>query len=283
MDLRNQPCALCDTELSLGALPMDEDQVCSSCQNKQPPLPFVHTSIIEDISNCEPSEPPEYETRLPTHPKCLHINLNGLKSRYDDLRNLLENEKNIISCCLSETKLSNSDISSQFYISGYHFLRKDRQKVNIGGGVGMYVNSSFHYEEIECGIDTGKIELLMVKIISSYGKPMVVCTMYIPPDYINDQMFQKLQIVLSFLSSQKYELLICGDFNVDLLTNSSDKIDILRSFNEIGLHQLISEPTRIATYSLNKSDSVKSRQSVTLIDHIFVSKKEKFKVAKSIP
>ncbi len=195
MDLRNRPCTVCGADLSLDTSQLEEERECSSCKTKGRPLPFVDTTINEDTSNCGSSEPANYERILPTHPKFLHLNLNGLKSRYEDLRILLENETKIISCCVNETKLSNNDISSQFFINGYHFLRKDRQKVNIGGGVGMYVHSSFDFEEVEYEIDVGSIELLIVKLISNYGKPIVVCTMYIPPDYVNEQMFQKLQSI----------------------------------------------------------------------------------------
>ncbi len=231
------------------------------------------------------SEAAVYKARLPKYPKILHINVNGLRSRFEDVRHLLINENNIIACGISETKLGENDYTNQFNISGYNFIRKDRRKKNIGGDVGVYIHSSFNYEEIEYDGDLGSIELIIVKLISTFGKPILLGVFYIPPDFVNEAMFQKLKIVLSFLSTFKCEMIVCGDFNVDLLTSSSDSINLVRSFNEINLHQLLNEPTRIATYKICNSTNTNEnfRQSSTLIDHIYVSRKDKYQQSGSIP
>lgn len=166
----------------------------------------------EDLKQLNTSELDENgETKrtriLPIQPKFLHINLNGLKSRYTDLRDLLVNEANIIACAISETRLKAEDYTGQFNIFNFTFLRKDRL-LKEGGGVGIYVNNCFDMEMIETDVNFSQIETLCVKISKAFFKPIILTTIYIPPDKVNEEMLLELQQLLSFLRKYDHELVL---------------------------------------------------------------------------
>lgn len=78
-------------------------------------LPFMNSSAVGDLNismneNDDACSSDDYTPQLSNSPKLLHINVNGLKMRYTDLRTYLLCEKNIIACGLSETRLTCNDL-----------------------------------------------------------------------------------------------------------------------------------------------------------------------------
>lgn len=80
-----------------------------------------------------------------------------------------------------------------------------------------------------------QIEILNVKISKEFFKPIIITAIYIPPDNINEAMFNELQQLMSFLKRQQYELIICGDFNVDYNVKSADTKKLSCICTEFGL------------------------------------------------
>lgn len=67
----------------------------STCCNDEPRPRLTDTN--EDISE-------KYITRLPNGIKYVHININGLKSKFAEINDLLINENNILVLAVTETK-----------------------------------------------------------------------------------------------------------------------------------------------------------------------------------
>lgn len=248
--------------------------ICERCK-KGDPLPFIDNEINNmDDSEDDDENGFQYVPVMPKYKKFVHVNINGLKSKYDELRYLLVNEKNIIACALCETKLNvMRDYGGEFNIPEYTFVRKDRIGKE-GGGVGVYVNREYSCEEIDINISTGKIELLILKITTHYSKAFLLVTVYIPPDCINEETFSIWEQVLTIIRTQKCEIIVQGDFNINLLSKDTNSYKLSSICSEFDLSQLIKKPTREAVCKIKNSNEY--RKTSTLIDHTYVSNKENF-------
>ena len=76
--------------------------------------------------------------------KILQWNCNGLRSRTNDIKQLLTYNFNII--CLQETRLTDK---CRFSIPGYNILRKDRSNGQLGGGQIIAIKKNIFYEKID--------------------------------------------------------------------------------------------------------------------------------------
>ncbi|CAL8111011.1 unnamed protein product [Orchesella dallaii] len=99
------------------------------------------------------------------------------------------------------------------------------------------------------------VECLIVKITTVYLKPILICTIYIPPSNICDNSFQVIEDVFSFLRAQKNEFIVQGDFNVDLLTKNDESLKLFRLSKQFDLFQKIGEPTRIQVCRMKHSQN----------------------------
>ena len=86
----------------------------------------------------------------------------------------------------------------------------------------------------------------------------LIGTIYRSPSYANEkQLIRSMEILLNKIHNEKKEIILLGDFNMDLMTlddNTSDMLDLLVSSELI---PRITVPTR------------KTHDSQTLIDHIY--------------
>ena len=103
-------------------------------------------------------------------------------------------------------------------------------------------------------------EMLFIELTSS-PKPVVVACVYRPPSTDVSVFNEKLHNVLEILESEKKDIYILGDFNINLLNygihnKTNEFLDTMFSFN---LYPLISKPTRI------------NDTKATLIDNIFTN------------
>ena len=195
--------------------------------------------------------------------KGLHIaNLNDrhLMPKIDELRVTLscENGPDIFGVC--ETFLDTNISDEQVAIGGYDFIRKDRCKTvnQTGGGVILYFRNSLncrHKPELEIS----NIETLWSEIALQNSKPILVCTVYRPPN-VHSNWIDLFEEELSIAQTTGLEIILMGDFNIDF-TNCANKkwLNLLELFD---LKQMVTSPTRV------------TKNSVSLIDHVYRSKPE---------
>ena len=161
--------------------------------------------------------------------------------------------------CLNETKL-NSDIGNDVLrIEGYHkIIHKDCSR--HGGGVAMYVRNELsfmtrHYLVLD-------IESLSIQLDIKYVKPIIVSTLYRPPDSFVE-LFKPIEELISLIDQENKECIVAGDFNCDLLKpGQNNPKHIKRIYKTYGFRQFIERPTRTTS------------DSKTLIDHIASNRPE---------
>ena len=195
--------------------------------------------------------------------KGLHIanlNVRHLMPKIDELRVTLscENGPDIFGVC--ETFLDTNISDEQVAIGGYDFIRKDRCKTvnQTGGGVILYFRNSLncrHKPELEIS----NIETLWSEIALQNSKPILVCTVYRPPN-VHSNWIDLFEEELSIAQTTGLEIILMGDFNIDFTNYANKKwLNILELFD---LKQMVTSPTRV------------TKNSVSLIDHVYSSKPE---------
>lgn len=286
------PCSVCGFNGLLKASPgvvdgrrlhIKYNWICLHCKAPQEVIPmndilnteeYFDETLVEETT--QEQIPLSLDPRLPSGIKFLHININGLRSKFDEVYNLLVSEKNILCMAITESKLKeNRDRSSMYEVPGFVMFRSDRL-VGEGGGNIIYVNKNCECElvDLENIPICGNVEFKVFKI-KQYGiKPILFCVVYIPPNHVNDELFIFLNLIFDNLYKHGLEVVVVGDFNIDFMKNSAELKKLKNIINEAGLTQRVNFPTRIASTSTITG----FKTSSTLIDHIFVNHPEKYSV-----
>ena len=173
--------------------------------------------------------------------KICHINIRGLRGKFDEIKNILSYHK-IDILTLNELFLNKEKV--KFEIPGFTFIRKDRKK-GTGGGVGMFIRTELDFKRLN-KFEDEEIESIYVKFQPKSSKPFIVGTIYRPPDS-SDYLSKKFETVLSSrletLEDINKEIIILGDLNIDYLKKDNETIKDFFRIN--GFVQLIKLPTRV--------------------------------------
>ncbi len=266
MDLSNSqliPCARCTLRAKIFKLnQLNIDWICSSCRNNSgavnlsnssqshhniDELPLVNSSFNQENTILEITDKSHiFEPQVfPKGIKFFYNNINGIRSKFCEVKDLLTNTPNIAIFAISETKLKERDISSQYEINGYNSIRNDRI-IGEGGGSIVYVNNLCNFEIIEMSdVPPEFIECTIVKLKLTGIKPILLCILYVPPNQVNDACFEFLSVLCVFLKSTNLEILIMGDMNINIFQDSLASKKLNRIFKEFDLCQKVETPTRI--------------------------------------
>ncbi|CAL8110505.1 unnamed protein product [Orchesella dallaii] len=290
MDYESQLCAICnfntritrnininrdDTSASSRAGGETRTWICQRCklQTEDNNLNNIELSFSDNVSCGENEVKDNYEYRFRKGLNIAHININGLRSKFEEIRFLLNNEKYLYVLAVTETKLKPSrDPHNMYLIPNFEMIRNDRLDKE-GGGTILYIHNQCCCEVIEPPVTIPKlIECNIIKISKLGVKPILVCTIYVPPDRVNSEFFEFFASLCDFVRSLKTEIIILGDFNVNWLEKTDQSKKLFNTANEYNLSQIINFPTRIADRTQNE----KSITTATLLDHAYVSNREKY-------
>ena len=78
-----------------------------------------------------------------------HLNINSLRSKFESIADVSQEEFDIF--ILSETERDKSFSDKQFRLNNYRIFRKDRNR--YGGGNMFYVNENLRYQNLPKKID----------------------------------------------------------------------------------------------------------------------------------
>ena len=195
----------------------------------------------------------------------IHVNINSLIPKIDELRSIAKNT-NAAVIGITESKLDETVHNSEITIENYVLIRKDRNRK--GGGVACYIRDDINFTEKN--IFKQDIEHILVDILLPKTKPFTVGIFYRPPN--NNTFIENITEDFSKLHTENYDLFILGDMNINISKNRTNCINttVCPLFNKykeflstFGLKQLISSPTRV---TCNTS---------SLIDHVLTNAEEK--------
>lgn len=184
-----------------------------------------------------------------------HLNLRSIFTGFADFVDLVQHEDfDIVG--VTETWLTETTSSAVVAIPGFSFYRNDRDQ-GRGGGVGVYVKSSFQceclsfsnlplvegYEHCWVRIKINRNMSISIGVVYRIGNNVLDCV------NILDSLLPEL------LPIDEY-IVVLGDLNINMF-NIQNPINNM--FDSYGFSQVINEPTRITS------------TTSTLLDPIFVS------------
>ncbi|KAI5747281.1 hypothetical protein M8J77_013016 [Diaphorina citri] len=181
-----------------------------------------------------------------------HLNFHSLRSttKFEEFTRLFD-ASGLDVICITESWLDPSIPDSEVSLPGYRVVRNDRQGKS-GGGVAIYFNNSFTFKVLESSspVYNEAPEYIIMELVINTC-PILLAVVYHPPRAGDLSQFEdSLELVLPHYSHR----LICGDFNVDLLTSSPKSISLKSMFSTLNLNILPLQPTHCTRTSSSLLD-----------------------------
>lgn len=142
----------------------------------------------------------------------LHINVNSLPSKIDELRDIAGRTKPGV-LGITESKLGSSVSDQEVNISGYNILRNDRNR--NGGGVACYIRDDLCFNIRT--VFSNSIEYVFFDLLIPKVKPISIGIFYRSPNV--NTFFETFLNDLKLIDLAKSEVYFLGDFNINLLLN----------------------------------------------------------------
>ena len=215
---------------------------------------------IEGTSNLNP-----YSYNLAV----LQLNIRSILAHQQELKQLLVNLVNhnsridVVLLCktfLLKNTINMINIPGYMHIGNY---RKDRK----GGGVSILLKNGIPYKrrkDLDIFIE-GKTESVFIETISKCGRPILMGSMYRPPNTDLDQFSDNLTNIVNRARATTgkipYEIILGMDHNADLLKGNqhTPTQKFIKNVTNLNLYPTITRPSRI------------THHSATLIDNTYVS------------
>ena len=183
--------------------------------------------------------------------KILHLNIQSVRSKQSELEQIVnQGQYHVVALC--EHWLNDSEIET-FNLENYEqcttFCRE-----NLRGGETMLINETqFSMTAISSPIDSTE---------QTFEHCMFLCilaTVYRSPQACISSFLDRLESLLQYMLKCSTNVIISGDFNVDMSVDSANRTKLIDVFSSYNFRYLITEPTRCC----NSAGSV--------IDNIFVN------------
>jgi Reverse transcriptase (RNA-dependent DNA polymerase)/Endonuclease-reverse transcriptase len=190
----------------------------------------------------------------------MHLNCRSMLYKLDEIRSLLD-QLPVSVLALSETWLD-ARWEEDINIVGYQWVHRPRGD-GKGGGVGFLVKEGIAFQPIQLStrnIVYNSFEELIISVKLKRGT-CIMGVIYKPPGKKLDEFNLEMDSLLSEISTKGKDVIMLGDFNVDLLKINEHK-GTDSFYNCLTAHHLlpvITRPTRITP------------NSATLIDNIFTN------------
>ena len=158
---------------------------------------------------------------------------------------------------MTEYNLNLLDISN--YTLGAAFCRQTDQK----GGVCIYIRKDLCCRSTDltgyCEEKNHEVCAIQIRSKTSLQIINIIC-MYRSPSGSFNQFLKLLHIMLMSLYQPKIEFIICGDINIDYLSESYKKRQLPQLLDSYNISHLVNFPTRI------------QHNHISVIDNIFINK-----------
>ena len=234
----------------------------SEIKENMEPNSYNYEDFLEECCYTEPEQFKNWNLR---GLNVLQMNVRGLQSKITNIENMLIDLKaskcDIDILLLSETHKHANNINL-VRIPGYrefHNYRKNKK----GGGVSIYIKEKFMttaLEQYNVFLE-GRFESMTIEL-KLKKRNLLISSVYRPPNTSLSEFDRILKRYLETLREHSDNIVIGGDFNIDLtksytVKSTSEFIDTMLEFE---LFPTITIPTRV------------TMTSATLIDNIFISR-----------
>ncbi|KAL4238884.1 hypothetical protein ACF0H5_003591 [Mactra antiquata] len=183
--------------------------------------------------------------------KIMHLNIHYLYPKFDEIKILLSEHPEIDILGLCETFLNEHFTGKEVNLNDYQLFRKDRK--SNGGGIVLYVKNNFPCIR-RIDLENENNEIMWLEIHPVNQKPFILGYVYRPPSVLKSWT-NEYEIILEKVTCEDKETIIMGDFNINLLSNTSESWKTMN--NLFNFTQFVDSPTRI------------THSSATIIDHVY--------------
>lgn len=173
-----------------------------------------------------------------------HLNARSLTVDKLEYLNYIFHNLKIDVICVTETWFKPDIENSVYALCDFAMVRNDRSTGCRGGGIGIYYKASFNCRVLHKSSRADTVESVFVEFSDNTQKCLVVCVYN--PQKRNDLTF--LFTKINEMSLSYVNVLICGDFNVDILINNTRSKNLLNNFNDSGITVANKYATRFAPH-----------------------------------
>ena len=184
----------------------------------------------------------------------MHQNIQSIKGKELEIE-LFLNTFNINILCITEHWLKQHELMFNFsaHQVGSSFIRLN----SIHGGSLILLSKYLQYKERQ-DIVSLSVERT-IEIASVELEQFIVVCVYRPPLSLFENFEKVMDEALFKLSNTNKNIIVCGDFNINILENNTLTSRLLSLFQSHNLNNLFMEPTRI------------TKTSATCIDNVFTN------------
>ena len=184
----------------------------------------------------------------------LHINIRSLACKLNELQIFL-NDNSLDILCLSEHWLDVNCLNT-IKIDNYYLLSEFCRESRKHGGVAIFARQNFRCKKVNlekfsvafhsefCGVELLDINTVLISVYRSSSTGILS----IFKDSLND--------LLNYLYSKFANIILMGDFNVNLSSSQAHVGEICDVFSTYGLRHIITEPTRITLSTASCLDNI---------------------------
>ena len=234
------------------------NQFTSVFTSERYPIPVIYPSLYSSMP------PLDIGTNLikcqqNNHNSFLIFSLNcqSLNAKFDEIKIQIETFRNggceISAFCLQETWLGEDYDTSLLQIEGYTLISQGKI-CSSHAGLAIYLNNKYKYKTVEVFEKSNIWESQFLEITyQTMTKTIILGNVYRPPKDINENyqtFIDEFANKLVYLNNNRNEVIIAGDYNIDLL-KINDKPIISEYFDTITSHGFfpkITLPTRLSDH-----------------------------------
>lgn len=186
----------------------------------------------------------------------MHVNVCSLKNKLNILDAALNRFNYPTVLCVSEHWLKPSEIN-YFNLNNYSLISHYSRNNLKGGGVAIYALQSLNasINSVDIPASDKDFEYCSSKI-SYKGNLIYIICVYRSPSGDLDLFFKYLYSLLELTHKQNRYIVLCGDFNINLLVNSHNSLKLCQTLDSFGLKRHIYLPTRIGVSSESCIDNI---------------------------
>jgi len=139
-----------------------------------------------------------------------------------------------------ETWLDETVPSPDIALPGFKAARLDRHG-SRGGGVCLYYNEALPCRP-RADLHVSNVECCWVELSTKSASCLIGC-IYRPPGQLLSY-WESFEAMLVSASRENKDIVLCGDFNVDLCRGHSQSSHLTDIMSSVGLTQHVTQPTR---------------------------------------
>ena len=175
----------------------------------------------------------------------IHINPGSLKPHLGELRLIVQNTA-VHAIAVSETWFSEKTNNNLVAINDFSLFRHDRLNKR-GGGVAIYLRNGIKARIIGKSNANAKVEFLFLEIDNRSGTKLCFGVVYNPPA---NPLSTPLKNILSSVASEYANVIVVGDFNLNLLLQSKAILRFKDFLNSNALCYYSQEPTNFVPHKI---------------------------------